>query len=256
MKGIILAAGMGTRLKPLTDVTPKCLVPVNGKPMLEYQLECLAGAGLEQCVLVLGYRASQITNRFGDQHLGMAMSYVQNELFQETNNLYSLWLARNHLDDDILLLESDLLFEDDMIQQLIQHPDKSVAVVNRYEPPMNGTVILAANNIANAMVLKVNQTPGFDYTSALKTVNIYKLSESDMRSSVIPELSRFVDSGRTDQYYEAIFSDLIAQKRLQMSILRAEELKWAEVDTQEDLSAAEALFGKDIHRTKHTTISR
>ena len=256
MRGIILAAGMGTRLKPLTDVTPKCLVPVNGKPMLEYQLECLATAGLEQCVLVVGYRASQIANRFGNNHRGMAISYVQNELFQETNNLYSLWLARNHLDDDILLLESDLLFEADMIQQLIQHPAKSVAVVNRYEPPMNGTVILAANDIANAMVLKVNQTLGFDYTSALKTVNIYKLSKSDMRSSVIPELSSFVDSGRTDQYYEAIFSDLIAQKRLQMSILRSEDLKWAEVDTQEDLSAAEELFGKEIHITKHATISR
>ena len=256
MKGIILAAGMGTRLKPLTDVIPKCLVPVNGKPMLDYQLECLAAAGLEECVLVVGYRASQIANRFGNHHLGMGMSYVQNELFQQTNNLYSLWLARNHLDDDILLLESDVLFEDDLVQQLIQHPAKSVAVVSRYEPPMNGTVILAANNIANDMVLKVDQTLGFDYTSALKSVNIYKLSECDIRESVIPELSRFVDSGRTDQYYEAIFSDLIAQKRLQMSILRSEDLKWVEVDTQEDLSAAEALFGKEIHRTNHATINR
>ena len=256
MKGIILAAGMGARLKPLTDVTPKCLIPVNGKPMLEYQLECLATAGLEQCVLVVGYRASQIANRFGNNHLGMAISYVQNELFQKTNNLYSLWLARNHLDDDVLLLESDVLFEDDLIQQLIQHPAKSVAVVSRYEPPMNGTVILAANDIADAMVLKVNQTFGFNYTSALKTVNIYKLSESDIRSYVIPELSSFVDSGRTDQFYEAIFADLIAQKRLQMSILRSEDLKWAEIDTQEDLAAAEELFGKENNRTKHVTISR
>ena len=256
MKGIILAAGMGTRLQPLTDVTPKCLVPVNGKPMLEYQLECLAQAGLQECILVVGYRASQITSRIGNKHLGMAISYVENRWFRETNNLYSLWLAREHLDDDIVLLEADLLFEEDLIQQLIQHPGTSVAIVNRYRPPMNGTVILAKNYIADAMVLKVDQAPGFNYSSALKTVNIYKLSRSNMRYFVIPELSLFVEAERTDQYYEAIFSDLIAQKRLQMSVLRADTLKWAEVDTLEDLSAAEALFGRKAQETMLTKIIR
>ena len=89
MKGIILAAGMGTRLKPLTDVTPKCLVPVNGKPMLEYQLECLARAGLPEIVLIVGYRADQIIGRIGNYFQGMAITYVKNLRFQETNNLYS-----------------------------------------------------------------------------------------------------------------------------------------------------------------------
>jgi len=256
MKGIILAAGMGTRLQPLTDITPKCLVPVNGKPMLEYQLECLAQAGLQECVLIVGYRASQITNRIGNKHLGMAISYVENRRFRETNNLYSLWLAREDLEDDIVLLEADLLFEEDLIQRLIQHPATSVAIVNRYRPPMNGTVILAKNDIADAMVLKVDQGPGFNYPSALKTVNLYKLSRSDMRNFVIPELSRFVEAERTDQYYEAVFSDLIAQKRLQMSVLRADSLKWAEVDTHEDLSAAEALFGREAQETMLPKISR
>ncbi len=245
MKAIILAAGMGTRLRPLTDETPKCLVPVNGKPMLEYQLECLARAGLRECVLIVGYRADQIISRIGNEYQGMAISYVKNQLFQKTNNLYSLWMARDHLDADIVLIEADLLFEDDLIRQLVQHPAPSVAVVDRYRPPMNGTVILAENNVANAMVLKVNQGPGFGYNSALKTVNIYKLSQSDMRNLVIPGLSRFVEARRTEEYYEAIFADLITQKRLRMSVLGADNLKWAEVDTREDLSAAEKLFGRE-----------
>jgi len=87
-------------------------------------------------------------------------------------------------------------------------------------------------------------------------VNIYKLSRSNMRYFVIPELSRFVEAERTDQYYEAIFSDLIAQNLLQMSVLRADTLKWAEVDTLEDLSAAEALFGRKAQETTLPKISR
>lgn len=245
MKAIILAAGMGTRLRPLTDVTPKCLVPVDGKPMLEYQLEGLARAGLQECVLVVGYRASQITDRIGYYHRGMAIAYVENRLFQETNNLYSLWLARDHLDDDIVLIEGDLLFEDDLIRQLVQHPASTVAVVDHYQPAMDGTVILAENNIANAMVLKIDQGPTFNYKAALKTVNIYKLSQPDLMNLVIPDLSRYVEADRTDQYYEAIFADLIAQKRLRMSVLGTDGLKWAEVDTMADLSAAEKLFGRE-----------
>ncbi|MCH8898081.1 MAG: phosphocholine cytidylyltransferase family protein [Chloroflexi bacterium] len=256
MKGIILAAGMGTRLRPLTDVTPKCLVPVNGKPMLEYQLECLARAGLPESVLIVGYRADQIISRIGNYYQGMAISYVKNPLFQETNNLYSLWLARDYLDDDIILTEADLLYEDDLIRELVQHPAQSVAVVDRYRPPMDGTVILAENNIANALVLKVNQGPGFSYKSALKTVNIYKLSRSAMRNLVLPELSAFVEAGRIDQYYEAIFGDLLAQKRLRMSVLGAAGFKWAEVDTREDLSAAEELFGRQARVAGLPALSR
>lgn len=245
MKAIILAAGMGTRLRPLTNMTPKCLVSVNGKPMLEYQLDGLAQAGLKECVLVVGYRASQISHRIGSNYRGIAISYVENPLFQQTNNLYSLWLARDYLDDDIVLLEGDLLFEDDVIRKLIQHRALSVAVVDRYRATMDGTVIVAENNIADAMILKVDQGPQFNYQSALKTVNIYKLCQPDMRDLVIPALTHCVDEECTDQYYEVIFADLIAQNRLQMSVLGMDSMKWAEVDTMEDLSAAEKLFGRE-----------
>jgi NDP-sugar pyrophosphorylase family protein len=244
MKAVILAAGMGTRLRPLTDLTPKCLVPVGGKAMLEYQLEGLAEAGLQECVLVVGYRGSQITNRIGNNHRGVAISYVENPRYQETNNLYSLWLAKDWLDDDIVLIEGDLLFEVDLIRQLIQYPASSVAVVDQYQDTMDGTVMVAENSIASAMILKKDQGPQFNYRSALKTVNVYKLSRSTMRNLVIPELSRRVEQGNTDLYYEAIFADLIAEQRLQMSVLRTGTLKWAEVDTIDDLFSAQAMFGR------------
>ena len=160
------------------------------------------------------------------------------------------------MDDDIVLIEADLLFEDDLVRQLVQHPAPSVAVVDRYRPPMDGTVILAENNVASAMVLKVNQGPGFSYKSALKTVNVYKLSRSAMRNLVIPELSGFVEAGRIDQYYEAIFADLIAQHRLRMSVLGAAGFKWAEVDNREDLSAAEELFGRQARAAGLPAFSR
>jgi len=256
MKAIILAAGMGTRLRPLTDLTPKCLVPVGGKPILEYQLEGLAEAGLQECVLLVGYRGSQITNRIGHNHLGVAISYVENARYQETNNLYSLWLARDYLDDDIVLIEADLLFEANLIRQLIQHPASSVAVVDQFQDTMDGTVIVAEESIANSMVLKKDQGPQFNYEPALKTVNVYKLSRSTMRNLVIPELSRRVKNGNTDLYYEAIFADLIAEQRLQMSVLRIGSLKWAEVDTIDDLFAAQAMFGRKPTATEHPALNR
>ena len=130
-----------------------------------------------------------------------------------------------------------------MIRKVIQHQASSVAVVDRYQPTMDGTVIVADNDVANAMILKVDQGPHFNYTSALKTVNIYKLSQPDMRDLVIPSLTRCVEEECTDQYYEVIFSDLIAQNRLRMAVLGMDSMKWAEVDTMEDLSVAEKLFG-------------
>ena len=242
MKAVILAAGAGTRLRPLTDSRPKCLVDVHEKPILEHQLESLARAGIDSCVLVVGYLASQIRERFGSRFDGVDLSYVENERYAETNNLYSLWLAREALRDGIILIEGDLVFEIGLLDDLVRCDDPDVAVVDQYRPNMDGTVILARGHVAKAMVLKANQGPDFDYGSALKTVNIYKLSRDTMCNLVIPELAHYLNEKRTDQYYEVVFSDLIDRARLRLSVFETGTRKWLEVDTPEDLDAADRLF--------------
>ena len=237
MKAVILAAGTGSRLRWLTDNCPKCLVCVHGKPVMEYQLEALEEAGVRSCVLVVGYRAGQIRSHFGTEYGGVALSYVENRRFAETNNIYSLWLARDKLDEDILLLEGDLIFDPVMLRNLVRSVDSNVAVVDSYKPDMDGTVILAEDGVVDSMVLKVNQGPDFDYGRALKTVNIYKLSGDALRTQVFPEMARFMDGQRTDQYYEAVFAELVAQGRLRLNVLPSANHKWAEIDSISDLNA-------------------
>jgi len=242
MRAVILAAGMGTRLRPLTNSRPKCLVEVHGKPIVQHQMESLAKSGVAECVLVTGYLSDQVRGHFGREFRGVEISYVQNERYDETNNLYSLWLALKEFDDDMILLEGDLIFEDALLEQLLTSPDPSVAVVDRYQPFMDGTVILPEGRLSKAMVLKKDQEADFDYSRALKTVNIYKLSGKDLSRQIIPELSRYVVEGKTDQYYEAVFADLVSRGVFELSILRTEATKWAEIDTMEDLELAEKLF--------------
>ena len=242
MKAVILAAGMGTRLSPLTNSRPKCLVEVHGKSILQHQLESLAKAGVAECVLVTGYLSDQLRAHFGREFRGIQLSYVENERYDSTNNLYSLWLANKEFDDDILLLEGDLVFEDTLLEQLLTSPKPNVAVVDQYQHFMDGTIILAEGGVSKAMVLKKDQGSDFDYSRALKTVNIYKLSGKDLSQLIIPELTRYVVEGKTDQYYEAVFADLVSRGVFELSILRTEAVKWAEIDTIDDIELAEKLF--------------
>ena len=245
MKAIILAAGMGTRLRPITSSLPKCLVPVNSKPILEHQLEALLTAGVRDVILVVGYLSELVSDRYGTMYGGMNIHYVQNHFYDCTNNIYSLWLARQHLDSQVLLLEGDLVFDPELLQRLAQAPERDVAIVERFQPYMDGTVIQANGHQAGRMVLKTHQGNAFDYSSVLKTVNIYKFSQEVLQYKIVPRLESQVAQQRYDQYYEAVFSDLISQGSLRLAILCAAPNKWAEIDTLEDLQTAERIFAAE-----------
>jgi choline kinase len=241
MQAVILAAGQGTRLRPLTDDRPKCLVEVQGKSLLRYQLEALSEVGMRECVIVVGHRAAQVRGAIGPRFAGMTVNYVENELFDSTNNIYSLWLARHEIREDMLLLEADVLFEPDLLTDLIEVPYRDVAVVDRFQPPMNGTVILAHGDRASAMVLKSGQPPGFDYRSALKTVNLYKLSHQTVREELMPAIGGYVAQGLTNHYYEMAMASAIAEGVMQLHVLRTGPRAWTEIDTVEDLMDAERM---------------
>jgi choline kinase len=241
MQAIILAAGQGTRLRPLTDSCPKCLVEVRGKPILEYQLEALCEAGIRECIIVVGHRARQVRDAFGIRFRDISIRYVENEIFDHTNNIYSLWLARREITEDLLLLEGDLIFESGLLTDLRQNPWENVAVVDRYQSFMNGTVIQAHGDQARVMVLKRDQTPGFDYGSALKTVNIYKFSYQAVCNELMPALGEYISQGLTDHYYEMAISRAIADGAIRLHVLHTGPRIWAEIDTEEDLADAERM---------------
>jgi NDP-sugar pyrophosphorylase family protein len=242
MKAIILAAGQGVRLRPLTNHLPKCLVKVHGKPLLQYQLESLEQAGIQQCVIVVGYLGDQVQSYFGPRFGNVRITYVTNDIFDQTNNIYSLWLARHEMNDDILLLEADLLFEEGLLGDLIRSRYADVAVVDRFDSSMNGTVILAQDGLSTSMVLGAQQSADFDYRSALKTVNIYTFSRETLAQKFLPTLDQYIDRGLTGEFYEAVMSQLIGRGDLQMAVHLTGIRMWTEIDTEDDLRQAEKLF--------------
>ena len=241
MQAVILAAGQGLRLRPLTDRCPKCLVEVQGKPILQYELEALCYAGVRECIIVVGYRAAQVRDSFGARFRNLSITYVENRIFDRTNNIYSLWLARREITEDLLLLEGDLIFEPELLMDLIEVPYENAAVVDRFQHFMNGTVILAHGDRARAMVLKLDQPPGFDYGPALKTVNIYKFSYPAVRDELMPALGDYVSQGLTDLFYEIAISRAIAVGAMRLHVLRTGPRWWTEIDTEEDLADAERM---------------
>jgi choline kinase len=215
---------------------------VHGKPMLQYSLESLVQAGIQHCVIVVGYLSHQVQQQFGNQFGTMRLTYVMNERYMETNNIYSLWLARHELNDDILLLEGDLMFEEGLLDDVIQTRFPDAAVVDNFQSPMNGTVILAESGMAKSMALKSEQGDNFDYSSALKTINIYKLSQPTMSHYFLPLMDKYVAQGLVNHFYEIVMAQLIDNGDLHFAVILTKNHKWAEIDTPEDLQKAERLF--------------
>jgi choline kinase len=240
MKAIILAAGQGIRLRPLTDRLPKCLVQINRKPIMQHQLESLDRVGIHSCVIVTGFREEQIRDYFGSKFANVDITYVLNNSFQSTNNIYSLWVAKKYLLDDIILIEGDILFDYLLLKDIVDNPYPNVALVDKFQSDMDGTVVLSKDGFVSSMILKSQQSTDFDYEPALKTVNIYALSHATMHKYLVPTLNKWVACELTDQFYEAVIAQIINQGNLQLAIQHTGLRRWIEIDTIEDACRAEA----------------
>ncbi len=248
-RAVILAAGVGRRLRPFTDDLPKCLVPVNGVPILVNALTQLAAAGVTETVIVVGHLKEKIVERLGDSFAGMAVSYVVSQDYATTNNIYSLWLAREYLDRDLLLLEADVFFERSLIDRLLQHDGRNLAAVARCQPWMSGSVLSVDEDDAVLSVLDTSwQDSSFDYTPALKTVNIYLFRGDFLRREFVPRLDAAIAAGQVNEYYETVLRTICRSGRPELTAVRCDEVKWIEIDDSNDLAAAEYVFSSRQRR--------
>ena len=158
-KALILAAGLGSRLQSLTENQPKTLVEVNGKAILHHQLISLSAAGITECVIAIGHKGSMIKERFGSQYESIQLHYIENALFATTNNIYSLYLLKDHLNQACLLLEGDVLVEDSILQDLISNEAPNIAVVDHVTAEADGTILYADSNHVTKMILKMMNKP-------------------------------------------------------------------------------------------------
>lgn len=250
MQALILAAGMGKRLGRYTQDATKCMVSVNGKTLIEYAIESLVQNNIKKLVIVVGYKSQVlidfISSKFNEGNLnGMEIQYIENPIFDKTNNIYSLFLACDELvKDDTILLESDLIFKPEIITQLIENPDANIAVVSRFEPWMDGTCALLDENRNITGILDKAHFDWRDTNSYFKTVNIYKFSSDFSKKCYVPFLEAYQKAFGTNEYYEQVLKVLSFLSASTLKAMPVPGDDWYEIDDPADLAIAENRFAK------------
>lgn len=233
---LLLAAGMGSRLSPLTDSTAKCLVGLSGVSILERLLRTLALYDFNRLVVVVGHESDSIQDYLGDHSGSIEISYITSTCYRTTNNIYSLWLAREAIDEPVMLIESDLVFDEALLEGMLSAD--SVAV-SRQQPWMNGTTVtLDGTDGISAFCLGEMSRPDATH---YKTVNIYSFSRSTWRA-IGKRLDSYIVAKRTGDYYESVFADMVADGSLKLAPVLFDADSWYEIDTLADLAAAEEIF--------------
>ena len=178
MKAIILAAGYGNRMRPLTDDTHKTLLRIGGQTLIGRILDGLRAHAVTDIVVVTGHLADQLESALTAAYPDLRFTFVRNLRYRETNNIFSLALAFDavEFDDDILLIESDLVYEPAVIRRAVESRYPNVALVDRFRSGMDGTVVTVTDNVIRSIIPPHLQGPSFDFSDKFKTLNIYRVS--------------------------------------------------------------------------------
>lgn len=243
MQAIILAAGMGKRLKELTSNATKCMVEVNGVTMIERALSQLDALNLNRIVVVVGYEGKKLIEYINSLDIHTKIEYVDNDVYYKTNNIYSLYLAKDYLvQDDTLLLESDLIFEDAVLKRLLDNPYPSLALVAKFESWMDGTVVTIDEEDNIKSFLGKKDFVFEDIPNYYKTVNIYKFSKEFSNTHYVPFLEAYSKALGNNEYYEQVLKVITLLDKPEIKAERLDEEVWYEIDDVQDLNIAESIF--------------
>lgn len=246
MQAIILAAGMGKRLKELTQNNTKCMVKVNGVTLIDRMLHQIEKQHLSRIIIVVGYEGQKLIDYIGTLDIQTPITYINNAIYDKTNNIYSLALAKDWLiKDDTLLFESDLIFEDSVLDALISDPRETLALVDKYESWMDGTCVkLGEDDSIEAFVpgkkFKFNEIK--DY---YKTVNLYKFSKHFSETHYVPFLDAYQSALGENEYYEQVLRVITMLDDPEIKAKRLNGQRWYEIDDIQDLDIAESIFTPD-----------
>lgn len=257
MQAIILAAGMGRRLGELTGDNTKCMLRVNGVRLIDRALACLHDVGITKLVMVVGYKAQNVIDHVGYSYKGMPIEYVENPIYHKTNNIYSLYLAKEHLlADDTLLLESDLIYETAVVQRLMEHDYPNLALVDKYERWMDGTVVTLDNENGIKDFISKAHFNYADIDQYYKTVNIYKFSKEFSLTYYVPFLKAYSHALGNNEYYEQVLKVITLLEDSPLKALPLQGEKWYEIDDIQDLDIAESLFEENAEKRFRTISAR
>lgn len=242
---------MGRRLGEFTADNTKCMLEVNGVRLIDRMLGQLRSLDLDRIVIVSGYEGQNLRNYINKRYPDWPIHFVDNPIYDKTNNIYSLWLARGYMaEQDTLLLESDLIFEDAVLSAALGCEDKNVALVSKYETWMDGTMVRINDerdivNFIPKAAFKYSDTDVY-----YKTVNVYKLSKDFIVNHYLPFLEAYIKVLGENEYYEQVLRVITLIDKCDIKALPITGLHWYEIDDVQDLRIAETIFASPEERLK------
>ena len=210
MQALMLAAGMGKRLKKYTANNTKCMLKIHEKTLIERAVEALLESGVNKLILVVGYQGENLKKFLLEECKNpkikeMKFEFIDNSIFDKTNNIYSLALAKEELiKDDTIMLESDLIYDYELIKRIVESKEPNLVSVAKYEQWMDGTVI-KIDDEKNVLEFIEKKNFSFDELDEYyKTVNIYKFSKEFAKKEFVPFLDAYIKSYGENEYYELV----------------------------------------------------
>ena len=246
MQALILAAGMGKRLKDLTKNNTKCMVKVNGVTLIERMLRQIEKQNVSRIVIVVGYEGHKLLDYIGTLDIKTPITFIDNPIYDKTNNIYSLALAKEWLcKEDTLLFESDLIFEDAVLDLLVNDPRDTLALVDKFESWMDGTCLKLSKDDKITSFVSKKEFRFADIDEYYKTVNISKFSRDFSEKYYVPFLDAYQKALGQNQYYEEVLKVITILDVPRIRARRLEGQLWYEIDDIQDLDIAESIFAED-----------
>lgn len=235
---------MGKRLGDLTKDNTKAMVKVNGVSLIERMLSQIEQQGFERIIIVIGYQGAKLQQYISQLSINTPIIYVNNPIYDQTNNIYSLYLAKDYLvDQETVLFESDLIFEDVVLEKIIQHPYPNLALVAKFESWMDGTVLTIDEDDHIKHFIAPENFSFEDIPHYYKTVNIYKFSKEFSTKYYVPFLVAYSTALGNNAYYEQVLRVITLLDEKKLKVLRLDKGDfWYEIDDRQDLDIAESIF--------------
>lgn len=249
MQAIILAAGMGKRLKDYTKNNTKCMVEVCGETLIERTLKQLEQRQFSRVIMVIGYKGNELKQYVESLQISIPVLFVENVDYYKTNNIYSLYLAKEYLcQEDTILLESDVIFEQSVLDALIEDSRDTLALVDKYESWMDGTCLKLRNDDSIEGFVSGKCLEYDEKDTYYKTVNLYKFAKNFSITHYVPFLEAYVKALGNNEYYEQVLKVLSVLDNPGIYAKRLEGQKWYEIDDAQDLEIATSMFAPESKR--------
>lgn len=242
MKAVILAAGVGSRIRPLTDKTPKPLLKIGNKEILGRMLDCIIENKIKNVAIITGYKEDQIKKYVFQNYNNLNVEFIRNGHYQLTNTGYSLFVTKNFVKDDTFVkFDADVVFETDILKKLLKSPFENALCIDKNIHLDKEEVKVELNK--DGRVLKVSKKLDPKKASG-ESIGIEKISSSASKI-LFRELEKILlDRSKWQEYYDDSYTTLV-KKGLPFGAIDVSDLKWVEIDTHEDYARAQKLFSQD-----------